>query len=223
MLTYEKMFKILESKGIDQIDVVFSGGNDSGSIENFVVHVYSEEKEMKEDEINKINPDLSDVLSSVVYNDYGSFAGDYDVSGKYVFSVKDKTVKKECSESYTEYKQIDEIVMDEESIKIQNSSVKDRPTIPESWERKEFNDVNKEEFNYGKSLVVCKTCNKPRSIESLSVEKVYCGNDCDKVYPTSNFYYIDKLSYNFNDETVWDNEIDSVDSLKLYMKKHQVR
>jgi hypothetical protein len=92
----------------------------------------------------KINPDLSDVLSSVVYNDYGSFAGDYDVSGKYVFSIKDKTVKKECSESYTEYKQIEEIVINEESIKIQNSSVKDRPTIPESWERKEFKDVNKE-------------------------------------------------------------------------------
>ena len=147
MLTYEKMFKILESKGIEQVDVVFSGGNDSGSIENFVVHVYGEEKEMKEYEINKINPDLSDVLSSVVYNDYGSFAGDYDVYGKYVFSVKDKTVKKECSESYTEYKQIEEIVINEESIKIQNSSVKDRPTIPESWERKEFNDVNKEEFN----------------------------------------------------------------------------
>ena len=216
MLTYNKMFRFLESKGVDQVDVIFSGGNDSGSVEKFVVHVYGEEKEMEENEINKIHPDLSDLLSSVVYNDYGSFAGDYDVSGKYVFSVKDKTVKKECSESYTEYKEIDEIVMNSDYFDKEEEN--NKPIIPDCWERTSVTEKMKDKnHSYGKKLIVCKTCNKPRTLDSFS-DKIYCSNDCDKVYPASNFDYLGNLNYDFDDN--W-NEIKTADDLKKGIQKKE--
>jgi hypothetical protein len=219
MLTYNKMFKLLESKGIEQVDVVFAGGNDSGSVDNFIIHVYGEEKVMDEDEVNKIHPDLGNVLSGVVYNDYGGFAGDYEVNGKYIFSVKDKTVKKECSESYTEYKEIDEIVLDEDDFEAQDEKTsKSRPSIPDSWKRVPVKDKMKDKDNmWGKKLVVCKTCKKPRILDDFS-EKIYCDNECDKVYPASNFDYLGKLSYKFRDEEKW-NDIETIESLEELLDK----
>ena len=108
--------KKLREMQVREVAVNYSGGNDSGGVENIVVkyedgtrpeisdqdfweepsipsrynpetHKYEKEREMTEDEW------LREVLCQEVYNIYGGFAGECSVDGKIIWDVRENKIE----------------------------------------------------------------------------------------------------------------------------------
>jgi hypothetical protein len=105
------MKKLREMK-VREVAVNYSGGNDSGGVEDILVvyeddtrpeetweepniasrynpetHKYEKEREMTEDEW------LREVLCQEVYNIYGGFAGECSVDGKIIWDVRENKIE----------------------------------------------------------------------------------------------------------------------------------
>jgi hypothetical protein len=99
-MTRNEVFAELSSRGADRAVVEFSGGNDEGGPDSITLFVGEEEfsslsawptgarsaEEQAEDR-------LADGLSALVFEAYGTFAGDFDVTGEVIWDVESKTVQ----------------------------------------------------------------------------------------------------------------------------------
>lgn len=119
MMTKEQVFARLAERGASKAVVPFYGGNDEGFCEGIQLldsdGIKFEELEEAYEEHwydssgyhTKPLTDPKDVLSvalcAPVYDRYGSFAGEFSVSGKVVWDVKARTVKIEESYGQMEY------------------------------------------------------------------------------------------------------------------------
>ena len=76
--------------GIEKVEVEYSGGGDSGSIENVVVHSKNMNEETRTTlESDFLNDRYDSEIGHYIWEKHGSFAdgGGYHVSGKVVYSV----------------------------------------------------------------------------------------------------------------------------------------
>jgi hypothetical protein len=86
----ERLFAFMKSLGLKKIDVIYSGGGDSGGMDNMEFHpnVLSKEQEQS------LKEKLEDELSGPIYSRHGSFAdgGGYYVHGLVRYDVENHTV-----------------------------------------------------------------------------------------------------------------------------------
>lgn len=93
-------FAELANRGADRAVVEFSGGNDEGGPDSITLYAgedalttlpawYDGEDDPKE----QSNARLAAALSDPVFEQYGTFAGDFDVTGEVIWDVAAKTVQ----------------------------------------------------------------------------------------------------------------------------------
>jgi hypothetical protein len=105
-------FQALARLGADRAVVEFSGGNDEGGAD--AITLFRREDVLRtlptawqgSDPEKHLVP-LSDALSDPVFEAYGTFAGDFDVTGEVIWDVPAKTVQMVRDER-SEYEHIEE-------------------------------------------------------------------------------------------------------------------
>ena len=139
--------------GIDKVDVEYSGGGDSGCIDNVVVH----SETLEESVLNELTKDLlknaDDDLGSYIWNRHGSFAdgGGYYVSGKVVYALgldneSHDQIYMEGTDYETEYGDWDE-EKEEYEYEEENETEWHEPC----WMREEGSTYEANNFSWGKA------------------------------------------------------------------------
>ena len=134
IMSAQEVFDELEKRGVKQAQVHFEGGNDSGSVEYIQLHMpddttielpvpytfyqYSNGNMTQMRSVPTADgswesvpyvpmPDdaLADGLMAPVDDRYGSFAGDYSVSGNVMWYVAERRATFEVTESSYEYRE----------------------------------------------------------------------------------------------------------------------
>jgi hypothetical protein len=99
-MTRPEVFAELGSRGANRAVVMFSGGNDEGGPDS--ITLYRADEEMRtlstwpceEDTASaEVDGPLADALSDPVFQEYGTFAGDFDVTGEVIWEVESETVQ----------------------------------------------------------------------------------------------------------------------------------
>ena len=120
-----KIFDMITKMGFIGGTVIFTGGNDEGGVESIMLRTNDSEKELKESEgartiydqqlkkYRKLGDEteediLYELMSKPVYDEYGSFAGEFYVSGEIYFDCEKRTVLMTGNETIEEYISIDE-------------------------------------------------------------------------------------------------------------------
>ncbi len=107
-------FAALKRLGADRAVVEFSGGNDEGGPDNISLlkndetirtlsvawHAGEEDKDLLA---------LADALSDPVFEAYGTFAGDFDVTGEVIWDVAEQTVQM-IRDERSEYQHYEEVL-----------------------------------------------------------------------------------------------------------------
>jgi len=95
-----EVFAGLASRGADRAVVQFSGGNDEGGPDSIALYKGEEEicalstwPSREEVEDAPADARLVDALSEPVFQEYGTFAGDFDVTGEVIWDVAERTVR----------------------------------------------------------------------------------------------------------------------------------
>jgi hypothetical protein len=115
-MTRAEVFAELVSRGADRAVVEFSGGNDEGGPDSITLFAGQREvsdlstwptgarsaKEQAEDR-------LADALSEPVFNEYHTFAGDFDVTGEVIWRVQGASVMM-IKDERAEYEHSEELV-----------------------------------------------------------------------------------------------------------------
>lgn len=96
------VFTALRARGADRAVVAFSGGNDEGGPDSITLYTGAEEfstlslcghnGEISRDAVDA-DEQLVDALSGPVFDEYGGFAGDFDVFGEVIWETDGETVK----------------------------------------------------------------------------------------------------------------------------------
>lgn len=108
-MTQSEVFDLLKRKTIEKVNVYFSGGNDSGSVEKYEFILASGDTvSWKDAEIATLHKDLPDSLEKPVWDKYGSFAGEFYAEGHVVWDVKERTVGMKGFEEVRHNETIDE-------------------------------------------------------------------------------------------------------------------
>lgn len=105
-------FAALTRLGADRAVVEFSGGNDEGGPDT--ITLFSGERTLRTlpawwqagDADEHLVP-LSDALSGPVFEAYGTFAGDFDVTGEVIWDVSAKTIQM-IRDERSEYEHLEE-------------------------------------------------------------------------------------------------------------------
>lgn len=99
-----RVLNLLELLGFDTLRVNYSGGGDSGSVENFEFHPAPETKEKKH-AAKFVETRFEETLSQPIWDTHGSFAdgGGYSVDGSVVWNVTEKMVDIQGTHHYYEY------------------------------------------------------------------------------------------------------------------------
>jgi hypothetical protein len=97
-MTRTQVFAELASRGADRALVEFSGGNDEGGPDSIALHrgeapVCTLSVWPCERDATKADARLADALSDPVFEAYGTFAGDFDVTGEVIWDAEAKTVQ----------------------------------------------------------------------------------------------------------------------------------
>lgn len=94
---YDRLFAFMDECQINNINVAYSGGGDSGSVDHIDL-MFSNKNKMSLDDRSKLNSAVSDAfeeeLAQPIWDKHGSFAdgGGYSVDGQVIYNAKDKTV-----------------------------------------------------------------------------------------------------------------------------------
>ena len=94
---HDRLFAFMNELGIDKIILSYSGGGDSGSVDNLDLK-FSKKNTMSLGDRNNLVKNISEVfeeeLAQPIWDKHGSFAdgGGYSVDGYVTYSVKDKSV-----------------------------------------------------------------------------------------------------------------------------------
>ena len=87
---YDRLFAYMKLVGLDSIRLNYSGGGDSGGVDN----VESNPDTVSRNIVVSLEEEFNDELSSPIYSRHGSFAdgGGYGVDGVLVYDAVEKTV-----------------------------------------------------------------------------------------------------------------------------------
>lgn len=98
-MSRDEAFAALSVRGATRAVVQFSGGNDEGGPD--LVRLFAGQRVLGELTCARANhptpgeiadEELADGLSEPIYDQYGSFAGDYEVNGEVIWDLSDRTV-----------------------------------------------------------------------------------------------------------------------------------
>lgn len=93
----EKVWDFLKRNKIAEAHVHFSGGNDEGGAHDFQLFDKAG-KEMS----YKLDDEMMDLLASPMDDAYGSFAGEFQVSGSFIWKTKTKKITEDSDYQDTE-------------------------------------------------------------------------------------------------------------------------
>lgn len=102
--TFEhRLFAYMKLVGINKIEVNYSGGGDSGGVDN--IEIYNSNESANPSISSGLRDDLEEDLSSPVYNRHGGFAdgGGYYVNGDVVYNANNKTIHISGVDHISEY------------------------------------------------------------------------------------------------------------------------
>lgn len=112
---YDRLFSYMNLVGLDSIRVNYSGGGDSGGVDNMEFIGKGNKKAKKTEYLNNsvtesIREICEDELAQPIYDRHGGFAdgGGYSVSGVVIFDANEKTVKISGTDHYYEWSEEDE-------------------------------------------------------------------------------------------------------------------
>ena len=94
---YDRLFAFMDECQINNINVAYSGGGDSGYVDHIDL-MFSNKNKMSLDDRSKLNSDVADAfeeeLAQPIWDKHGGFAdgGGYSVDGQVIYNAKDKTV-----------------------------------------------------------------------------------------------------------------------------------
>ncbi len=98
-MTRPQLFAALVSRGADTAVVQFSGGNDEGGPDSITLLKGEQEVGKLQpwwaegDTIAEADVELADALSDPIFEEYGTFAGDFDVTGEVIWDTETQTVQ----------------------------------------------------------------------------------------------------------------------------------
>ena len=109
---YSRILSLMESVGIDKIEIEYSGGGDSGGTDGYNAFP------AKTKELEALYNDFEDVLIEPMWSKHGSFADDgtYSVNGLIVWDVKNKFVYIEGTDTNYSYHSSGEDSDEEEEV-----------------------------------------------------------------------------------------------------------
>lgn len=105
---YRRLFAFCRAVGVSRVNVEYSGGGDSGGVDNIEVVPDKKAKltaEQKKDISQFFRNHLEEELGNPIYDRHGSFAdgGGYSVNGTVVYNAEDRTAWIEGVDNYYEY------------------------------------------------------------------------------------------------------------------------
>lgn len=100
-MTKQQVFAALAFRGVNRAVVQFSGGNDEGGPDSVTLLTGEEARGTlptwptgrESTAAEKADLDLADALSGPVFEAYGTFAGDFDVTGEVIWDAETETVQ----------------------------------------------------------------------------------------------------------------------------------
>ena len=109
----DQAFAALRQRGVAKAVVSFSGGNDEGGVNDITLLDASGETlqhDLPTYTYGKEGEDvaLSEALGEPVYDQYGSFSGEFDVDGEVIWGVETREVR--MSKEETEWVHSEEVV-----------------------------------------------------------------------------------------------------------------
>lgn len=177
---YDRLFAFMDECKINNINVAYSGGGDSGSVDHIDL-MFSSKNKMSLDDRSDLNKIVSDIfeeeLAQPIWDKHGSFAdgGGYSVEGQVIYNAKDKTVVICGTDHYWGD-------WDEEN-------EEEQETRDESWEdfiySKEDDDVVYDEENYDFVLLYAAHVSKsplPEEFHNRMLIAASDGNESAKKY-----------------------------------------
>jgi hypothetical protein len=97
----ERLFAFMKAAGLNTIEITYSGGGDSGGMEDHNFHPSILGRNVE----SQIIEELEESLTSPIYSRHGSFAdgGGYSVNGMVSYNAVDRTVVISGTDHYYEY------------------------------------------------------------------------------------------------------------------------
>jgi hypothetical protein len=97
----ERLFAFMKAAGLNTIEIIYSGGGDSGGMEDHNFHPSILGRNVE----SQIVEELEESLTSPIYSRHGSFAdgGGYSVNGMVSYNAVDRTVVISGTDHYYEY------------------------------------------------------------------------------------------------------------------------
>ncbi|RDJ34924.1 MAG: hypothetical protein DWQ19_08805 [Crenarchaeota archaeon] len=96
----QEAFEELVRRGMAEAKVEFSGGGDEGGVDNVIL---TDDKgnhhEISPYQCDSKDEEFIEALSEPIDNEYGSFAGEFQVSGCVIWNVADKKVRMQKAET----------------------------------------------------------------------------------------------------------------------------
>ena len=164
---YDRLFAFMDECQINNINVAYSGGGDSGSVDHIDL-MFSNKNKMSLDDRSKLNSDVADAfeeeLAQPIWDKHGGFAdgGGYSVDGQVIYNAKDKTVIISGTDHYWDSWNENE-----------NENEEEQEARDETWE----------DFVYSKVLEDNKVLER-----LLDDEEVYDEAECDEDYDFASLY-----------------------------------
>lgn len=100
LMSRSEVFAELARRGAERAVVEFSGGNDEGGADAITLYMAAAAPhalptwfEGEQSAESRRDERLADALSGPVYEEYGTFAGDFDVSGEVIWDLAEWTVQ----------------------------------------------------------------------------------------------------------------------------------
>lgn len=101
-MTREQVWRVLVLLGVVKVEIAFSGGNDEGGPDNVSVYFADEDiLELYEPDTGSTSPEakLLERLIEPLYDRWGGFDGNFEVTGLYTWDVATQTVDADFSET----------------------------------------------------------------------------------------------------------------------------
>lgn len=114
-MTRPEVFAALLSRGASRAVVEFSGGNDEGGPDSITLLDGEEEIAKLQawwsdgDTVTEAGAELADALCDPIFEEHGTFAGDFDVTGEVIWDAETHTVQM-IRDERSEYQHFEEML-----------------------------------------------------------------------------------------------------------------
>lgn len=132
---FDRLFAYMDSVGLDCIRVNYSGGGDSGGVDNIDMMPNKVSQKVKDGLVEFCEEDLA----NPIYDRHGSFAdgGGFNVDGVVVYDAKAKTINISGTDHYYEYAEDGE-----------NENCRDEEWYNDIYEQTEDDDLSDSDSDY---------------------------------------------------------------------------